>query len=429
MNLQTIVLAIVVALVTYISFHQTRSLFTRLRNNNKVPSELLNVAGPLVIYVIAFVGVLIFAFQVSALLALSDLALTVLPSILVTALIVASTWIFLNVAKHFFDLLIVRKRFPTDIVHTIALVTKYCIIILGFSLTVLNVLNMIPAYSAIISASILSWFSEHMGRIAVIIAALIFTQIASKLISTFFGDLKSKTSVQSRVMELASTGVRYVLYVITALIIFTSVLSMMGVPELTDVITNVFSVLVGVGISFAAAGAIGNIISGLILMNWKPYKTGDRVELGGTTYGDIVELDVMFTKIVTPTQETIHLPNSLVLGNKVTKYEPKCQVHPRVSVGYNVGRQVVEEILIKAALMTKGIVSESNPTVYIVKLEKNYVEYELRACINDPNHLTEINSDVQKNILDLFSEANISLMIPEYSLDATLYGVEGNNKK
>lgn len=230
-------------------------------------------------------------------------------------------------------------------------------------------------------------------------------------------------------MQLVSTVVRYAMYVIVGIIIFVSILTMIGVPELTDVITTVFSVLVGVGISFSAAGAIGNAISGLILINWKPYKAGDRVEVGGNTYGDIVDFDIMFTKIMTPTQEIIHVPNSVVLGNKVTKYEKNCLVHPKVAVGYMVGRKVVEDILIKAACMTEGIVSDPKPMVYISELSKNYVEYELRACTNDPNHLVKIYSDVQKNILDLFDQANISLMVPIYSLDATLYGAPGNHNK
>lgn len=279
-------------------------------------------------------------------------------------------------------------------------------------------------------SQILAWFTENMNRLIVIIVALVFTQIASKCITAFFGDLKTKDTANARVMQLVSTGARYGMYVIVGIIIFVSVLTMIGVPELTDVITTVFSVLVGVGISFSAAGAIGNAISGLILINWRPYKKGDRVEVGGNTFGDIVDFDIMFTKIVTPTQEVIHVPNSVVLGSKMIKYEPNCLVHPKVSVGHNIGRKVVEEIIIKAALMTPGIVTDPKPTVYISELAKNYVEYELRASTNDPNHIQRIYSDVQKNILDLFSEANISLMVPTYSLDATLYGADVRyNKK
>jgi small-conductance mechanosensitive channel len=429
MNLQPIIFTIVIALVTYISFHQTRSVFSRLRSKGKIPSDFINTAGPLVIYAIAFAGTLLFAYEISVMFAITDMALTILPSILTAALIISTTWILLNLSKHFFNILIQRRRFPTDIVNTISLVTKYSIIILGSTLSVLNVLSSLnPSISELIWSSIITWFTANLNRVAVIIGALIFTQIASKIISTFFGDWKSRAAGQSRVMELVSAIVRYVMYAIAAIIIFVSIMSMIGVPELTEVITTVFSVLVGVGISFSAAGAVGNAVSGLILINWKPYKKGDRVEVGGNTFGDIVDFDIMFTKIVTPTQEVIHMPNSIVLGSKVTKYDPNCLVHPKVSVGYEVGRQVVEEILIKAALMTTGIVSEPKPTVYISELAKNYIEYELRASTNDPNHLVRIYSDVQKNMLDLFSEANISLMVPVYSLDATLYGSSNNRK-
>ncbi len=430
MNLQTIIFTIIIALVTYISFHQTRSLFSRLRSKGKIPLDFINTAGPLIAYSIAFVGILLFVYEVSVMFTVSDMTMTVIPSILLTALIIGATWILLNVSKHFFTLLLQRKGLPEDIVRTISIVTKYSIIVLGISLSVLNLLSLSSFYSEMIWSALLAWFTVNMGRIVVIIAALIFTQIASKFITAFFGDLKSKTTSNTRLMQLVSTGVRYGMYVIVAIIIFVSVLTMIGVPELTEVVTTVFSVLVGVGISFSAAGAIGNAISGFILVNWKPYKVGDRVEVGGNTFGDIVEFDIMFTKIATPTQEVIHVPNSLVLGNKVTKYEPNCLVHPKVSVGHNVGRKIVEEILINAALMTPGIVSEPKPTVYISELAKNYVEYELRASTNDPNHLQRIYSDVQKNIVDLFSEANISLMIPTYSLDATLYGTDVRyNKK
>jgi small conductance mechanosensitive channel len=421
LNFQSIVFAIIVALVTYIAFRQTRRLFTRFRVKEKVPAQIINAVDPLVSYLIAFVGILVFAVEISSIFALSELAFTLLPTVLMAAVIVVSTWVLLNVTKYFFGLLLERKKIPSDIVLSIGLVTKYSIIIAGLAISVLNVLSSL-GYAGVIWSLILGWFTAHTGRLAVIAAALIFTKIASKLIATFFGDLKSKTNVlQARVAELASTGVRYLLYAIVGLIIFASILSMIGVPELTPLITNVFSVLIGVGLSFAAAGAIGNVISGLILMNWKPYKAGDRVEIGGNTYGDVTDFDVMFTRIVTPTNEVIHLPNSLVLGNKVTKYEPQCLVHPRVAVGYNVGRHVVEDILIKAALMTSGIGSEPKPAVYIRELGKNYVEYELRACTNEPNRLVQLYSDVQKNILDLFGEANIDLMIPQYQLDATLF--------
>jgi len=421
---QSIILAIITALVTYILFRQCGFLFLKLRAK-KIPVQILDAVEPVIKYMIAFVGVLLFVLEVSPLLGFADFAFMVLPVMLWAATILVSTWIVLQVSKYVFEKLRQNQRLPSDVLHTIEMVIKYSIIVVGVAISMLNVLSGVGYGDAIYNA-ITSWLLAHSGKLILIAAALVFTKIASKLIATFFGDLKKKTTVQPKITEIAAAGVKYILYAIVGWIIFSTMLSMIGVPELTPLITNVFSVLVGVGLSFAAAGAIGNLISGLILMNWKPYKSGDRVEVGGNTYGDVTDFDVMFTRIVTPTNEVIHVPNSLVLNNKVTNFKPSCKVHPRVSVGYNVDRRVVEALLIKAAEMTKGLTCDPKPDVFVRELGKNYIDYELRACTAEPNRLLEMYSDVQKNILDLFCEANIDLMIPQYSLDATLY--EGRRK-
>lgn len=140
MNLQTIVFAIVIALVTYISFYQTRNLFTKIKLKQKVPEDFVNTVGPLVIYSIALAGIILFAYELSVLFTVSDMALAVIPSILMAAVIISATWILLNVSKHSFNLLQQRKKLPSDIIHTISIFTKYGIVIFGLSLSILNVL-------------------------------------------------------------------------------------------------------------------------------------------------------------------------------------------------------------------------------------------------------------------------------------------------
>jgi len=427
LNLQSILIGTTIVIVTYIGFREIKHFFTWLRVNKKLPAPIIDAIEPLIKYLIDFIGILLFAIDMSSIFNLHKFALSILPSIITAVIIIVATWISLQITKYFFSILIQQGKIPADIIHTIDLVIKYSIIITGSTLSLLNVLAGL-GYSDIISSFILSWIGANTGRIILIIAAIIFARIASRFVATFFGDLKRRTTVQPRVIDLASAGVRYILYAIVGLIIFSSLLTLIGAPELTPLITNVFSVLVGVGLSFAAAGAIGNIISGLILMSWKPYKTGDRVDIGGNTYGDVIDFDIIFTKIVTPTKETVYVPNSLVLGNKVMNYSPRCIVHPRVSIGYNVDRRVVEDLLIRAASATDGLLNEPKPAVYVIELARNYIEYELRAYTDQPNRLVEVYSNVQKNILDIFNEARIDLMIPQYSLDATLF-MMGNEKK
>ena len=85
-------------------------------------------------------------------------------------------------------------------------------------------------------------------------------------------------------------------------------------------------------------------------MSWRPYKDGDRVEVAGGTYGDVVEVDVMFTKIRTIKDEIVHVPNNQVLGNKFVNYSalPKVIVHQQITLGYDVSRKLVEGLLLEA---------------------------------------------------------------------------------
>ena len=427
-NLQSMVIGVIIIIVTYILFREMKRFFVWLRAKKKLPLQIIDAIEPLVRHLINFAGILLFLLDISSIFGLSEAALTVVPSVVTAVIIVVATWISLQIAKYAFTLVRERRKIPLEVVNAVEMVIKYSIIIVGSAFSILNVVAGL-GYSGIIASFILGWFGIHLGRIILIIASIIFTRIISKFIITFFEDLKRRTTLQPKVVDLASILVRYLIYSIVGLIIFSSLLTLIGAPELTSMITSIFTVLVGVGLSFAAAGAIGNFISGLILMSWRPYTTGDRVEIGGGAYGDVADFDIIFTKIITPTKEMIYVPNALVLGNKVINYSPKCIVHPKVTVGYNVDRRVVEELLIKATSMTDGLLNEPRPSVYVRGLAKNYVEYELRAYTSQPNRLVEVYSDVQKNILDLFNEAGIELMVPEYSLDATYFMMGTGRKK
>ncbi len=60
---------------------------------------------------------------------------------------------------------------------------------------------------------------------------------------------------------------------------------------ISQIVVQLLTILVGVSVSFAASGTIGNFITGSILMSWKPFKEGDRVEIGNSAYGDVVEVN------------------------------------------------------------------------------------------------------------------------------------------
>ena len=102
--------------------------------------------------------------------------------------------------------------------------------------------------------------------------------------------------------------------------------SLLGIPT-ASIITLIGGAAVGIGL--ALKDNLSNFASGMILLFTRPFKVGDYIETdeGG---GTVERIDMMFTVLVTPDNKNIMLPNSLIVGGKVTNFSA-CQTR-RISI-------------------------------------------------------------------------------------------------
>jgi len=178
------------------------------------------------------------------------------------------------------------------------------------------------------------------------------------------------------------------------------------------------SVFVGVLFTFGSAGALGNIVSGLVLTYMRAFKLGDRVKIGEVT-GDIIGKTLLVTRIRTIQNEIISIPNSTVMSNHTVNYSSDAAVnglivHTSVTIGYDSPWRKVHELLIAAALDTPMIESEPKPYVYQTSLDDYYVSYRINAFTKEPNKQAAIYSHLHENIQDQFNKAGVEIMSPHY---------------
>ncbi len=72
----------------------------------------------------------------------------------------------------------------------------------------------------------------------------------------------------------------------------------------------------GVGIGFAAQGVLKNLFGGLIIIFDQPFQVGDKIKVGGT-YGEVVAIGMRSTRIVTPDDNLVTVPNAQVVEDQV----------------------------------------------------------------------------------------------------------------
>ena len=178
------------------------------------------------------------------------------------------------------------------------------------------------------------------------------------------------------------------------------------------------SVFVGLIVSLGSSTVIGNIIAGLVITYMRPFKMGDRIKLNDTT-GDIIEKTPLVTRIRTPKNEVVTVPNSFIMSSHTVNYSTSAReygliIHSEVSIGYDVPWRQVNQILIDAALNTPGVVDDPRPFVLETSLSDWYPEYQINAYIKEAHKMAQIYSDLHQTIQDKFNEAGIEIMSPHY---------------
>lgn len=178
------------------------------------------------------------------------------------------------------------------------------------------------------------------------------------------------------------------------------------------------SVFVGLIISLGSSTVIGNIIAGFVITYMRPFKVGDRIQLN-ETIGNVIEKTPFVTRLRTPKNEVVTIPNSFIMSSHTTNYSVSARqygliIHSTVTIGYDAPWRQVHQLLIDAALATPGIQPYPQPFVLETELSDYYPCYQINAFIQDADQQAVISSHLHQNIQDKFNEAGVEIMSPHY---------------
>jgi len=203
----------------------------------------------------------------------------------------------------------------------------------------------------------------------------------------------------------------------------------MAYPYLPGSHTEAFkglSVMVGLMVSIGAAGVIGQIASGIILVYTYALKKGEYVRIQDYE-GTVTELSLFVTRLRTGLGEEIAIPNAVVLGT-VTRNLSRIQssagksgyvLDTTVTIGYDTSWRQVHAILIEAAQATAGILPDPAPYVVQTALSDFYVAYKLVVYVGTdvPATRARVASNMHAAIQDAFNRHGVQIMSPHYYND------------
>lgn len=257
---------------------------------------------------------------------------------------------------------------------------------------------------------------EYIPNIFNIVVIIFVTYYLIKLVKIVFVAIENKTLVIPGFDESwAETTYKITSFLIIA---FAAIMIFPYLPGSSSPAFQGVSVFIGLLISFGSGSAISNGVAGIVLTYTNAFKIGDRVQVGETT-GDVIQKNLLVTRIRTIKNVDITIPNSIVLGGHITNYtsssnEKGLILNTTVTIGYDIPWRKVHEALITSATKIDDILKQPKPFVLQTSLDDFYVSYQLNAYTNNSHAMARIYSELHQNIQDTFFEQGIEILSPHY---------------
>ncbi len=183
---------------------------------------------------------------------------------------------------------------------------------------------------------------------------------------------------------------------------------------------DILSLLTALGIGSLAIGlaakdTLANMISGFTLMIDRPFHIGDRIQLTSGKSGDVVDIGLRSTRIRTPENTLLIIPNSELCNSTVHNMAfPDMRSQGRITVGvsYESDIQKAKRVMVEAAQEDPDVLAEPAPESFFISFGDNALQTSLIFWVTDYTKLFQVTDRLNISIMGRFKRNGITIPYP-----------------
>jgi len=246
-----------------------------------------------------------------------------------------------------------------------------------------------------------------------IISIIIIAYVLSYLLSFILIHVSERIGWYRTTVTMAIPLLKLIVYTVAFYYIIIAIIE----PSLTQVVA--FSGLFGAAIGFGLKDLFADIVGGIVIIFEKPYQIGDKVTVGDK-YGEVKDIGIRSTRIQTPSDELVSLPNFTIFSLPVTSGNAgdlammiviDLFIHPDSDAGK--AMKILKESLVTSKYV---IISKKYPCTVLLEDFPFYKRVRAKGYVNDLRLEFEFKSDVTRRAWAEFKAAGIqaSLVCPAF---------------
>ncbi|SEA57450.1 mechanosensitive ion channel family protein [Psychroflexus halocasei] len=268
-------------------------------------------------------------------------------------------------------------------------------------------------------------FATYIGLV------IVFT-----ILVALFADFIVKYNISKRLSQNRdTTNLKFIRYFVTVFIYFLGAISVLyAFPSLRVVAktalggAGVLTIIVG----FASQEALSNVVGGLFIIAFKPFKIGDIIELSDTNMGTVSDITLRHTVIRNFDNQMIVIPNSVINKERLINYnlnDKKACKRLEISIAYDSDIDLARKIMREACenhplsidIRSQFEIDRDVPRAKtaVVSLDKNAITIRVWAWAKNFDDVYDLGCGLNEQIKKDFDKAGIEMAIPYRTLLST----------
>jgi len=244
---------------------------------------------------------------------------------------------------------------------------------------------------------------------------LIFTGVAIIIFGNILVDgITSSPRLQKRSID--NNLVRLSLRVLTLVMLFVLLWYAAAYFGFSGTAVFASAGIAGLAIAMAARETLANFFGGISILLDRPFTTGNYIILDSGERGEVVDIGLRSTRILTRDEIQICIPNSVITNVKVVNESapaPRFRIRIKVGVAYGTDVEQVEEILMKLAQENGLAANNPVPRVRFRAFGDSSLDFELLCWARRPEEKGRLIHSLNKEIYNALNEADISIPFPQ----------------
>lgn len=253
--------------------------------------------------------------------------------------------------------------------------------------------------------------AEWTPKIAMaIISTLLIYLIGSwliKVVMKYTAKVFEKRHLDVSLSKFLMSMMRWVLNILLFILIITQ----LGVQ------TSVFVAIIGaagLAIGLALQGSLANFAGSVLILTLKPFKVGDYIAGSNGEAGTVVDIDIFATKLKTPQNQIVIVPNGALSNSRITNYS---QLDDRrtwfdIRISYDANLELAKQTLLDVLNNNEMAFKDPAPQIVITELGEYAVNFSVRVTTSNGQFWT-MREKLIVDCKEALEKANIAIAYPQ----------------